>query len=413
VCLAALPALVGCVEAPADSSDADSRVYFNPLERRARTVREVEVPEPPLSLEENERIRRIVGGFRERALTLFRRDDPDRPVDEIERIFRSTGKYLELAGIYQGVVAEQGVESDAAPRLAWILVRLGQERQARELLDRLLKVRPESALVHFVDGSFWFNRAPESREAAARTVVSWRRALERDPEFEGPERLDASALRRKIRRIEGRLPEEPESILARSDEGDGGLSSEGDGPVGASDDREQPSELDEGGQEADDGGESRAGTADAFRESGRASDTGATDTGATDRRESGASADAGADAGPSAPLLLTRADLALRNGEIEEARRLYRRILEEREERQLEAEFGLIRTEQRAGVDAAKLVEQLRALVDRSDLTARLAYSMHSFARGTLDAPGLAEQFRERVRELDPEYAEKMGLGAP
>lgn len=406
VAVAVLSSVVGCGMAP-ENGDDGGRVHFNPLERDARAVREIETPSPPVSVEDNERMRRIISGFRENAQEVFRRDDPNRPLGEIERLFQSTGKYLQLVGIYQEVVDEQGIESGAAPRLAWVLVRLGQERQARELLDRLLEAQSDNAFVHFVDGSYWFNRVRQSREAAARAAVAWRRVVELEPEFQGPRGLNARAVRRKVRQIEQRLPQSPEQMLAAAEQEGGGE------PGGSGEPPERGTQPEEGEESTDDEpesetspgrsrptGEAGAPTAES-RDAGRADpDGGAAET---DAEGAGTSA-------PAVPVLVTRADLALGRGDVAKARRLYRTILEERASDHLGATFGMIRVRYQEDGASAELADQLRELLDRSDLEAELAYEMGLFARAKLDDSDLAGEFWDRVRELDPDYAESVGL---
>jgi len=394
---------VGCGGTSEDGEDA-GRVHFNPLERDGRAVREVEPPDPPVSVADNDRVERIISGFRENAQEVFRRDDPNRPLGEIERLFESTGKYLQLVAIYQEVVEKQGFESEAAPRLAWALVRLGQERQARDVLDRLIDEQSDEAFVHFVDGSYWFNKVRESREAGARAAVAWRRVLELDPGFQGPRGIGARGLRQNIRQIEKRLPESPEQMLAAAE------TERGNEP-GAS------GETAAGGDSAEesDGGEATAGESD---EGSRATED--ADASATPSRDAGGATSAGGsdtsgapDAGQAedpVPVLVTRADLALGRGDLAEARRLYRNILEGRDSDHLGATFGWIRVRFQESGASTELVDQLGALRDRSDLTAELAYEMGLFARAKLDDDDLAEAFWDRVRDLDPAYAESVGI---
>lgn len=399
---AVVPLLALAVGCGGEAESDDERVHFTPLERDEQSTREIDAPEPPVSLEEREELARLVRKFRQRAPEFFAKKTKDRPVSETERLFLSSGKYLQLVPIYQQVVDEQGLESPAAPRLAWVLVRLGQEKQARQLLDELLGVRPDDPFVHFVDGAYWFNQSTESSRAAAKAVLSWRRVLELDSTFEGPRRLDSRALKQKIQQIERRLPEAPEALASQEGPVDRG------GPP--PEERAAP-ENPEGAEMGDTGVES--GGADRA-DAGRGADAGTAsgpDAGSTARARS---ADAGVDGGARTPtpVLVTRAELATNDGELDRARRLYRRILEERGSDRPDAKFGLIQLGYRQNPNDESLAKRLRDLVDHPDMTASLAYEMGLFAQSKLERSKLAETCWKRVRQLDPSYAEQVGIGA-
>jgi tetratricopeptide (TPR) repeat protein len=106
---------------------------------------------------------------------------------------------------------------------------------------------------------------------------------------------------------------------------------------------------------------------------------------------------------------LTRASLAVSEGDIEEARGLYESVLEDDSDH-LRAQFGLLKVRQRDGAAANSLEEQARSLLEHPKLDAQTAYNIGLFARAKLDAEGLAESFFDVVRTKDPAFAEQNGL---
>ena len=396
----------GCSEEVGSSNDR--QIDFHPLERDSRLITEGEDPGPPVDLEQNPEYRQIIEGFRANADVLFARQDIAKRLDQIEQVFLGTGRYLELVAIYQDVVAERGLKNPAATRLAWAYVRLGQEKQARRLLDRLLEVQPQNPEVYFIDGSFWFNRARQSQTAAARTILAWRRVVELDPNFEGYRKIGAADLKRQTRQLQSQLPKPAEQIVQAAE----------------AEDKGQATGADEGGAPAVDqmpGGEqaeqpaAEEGESDAGRKPVAEADAG---TAQEQTAPAPAEPDAGrADAGPTAdqpqrtptPILLTRADLALGQGKLDRATSLFQKVLD-RDSDNLDVRIGLVRVERQRTPDDPKVAEKVRQLAEADNLTASQAYDLGLFAKVKLGDDPLARQLWKKVRELDPDYADRLGL---
>ena len=383
------------LSACADEETGDEkRVDFTPLERQSKMTRPVVDPAPPVDLEEHPEYRQIIRGFRNNAAALFEREDIGERIQQIERVFVGTGKYLELLAIYQEVVEKQGLVSAAAPRLAWSYIRLGQRRQARELIDRLLEARPKDAVVAFLDGSWWFNEVRESEKAAARAAIAWRRALDLDPDFQGFAQINAPALEQKVRQLEARLSKPPEELIG------------GEAPA-------EPPQVEEAEPKSETSASAEGEAAgEGVEEAAETLAEGAAETVEEPVREESAPSDrSGANGGERPiPILLTRADLALNAGRLGEAKGLYERVLEADPER-LEAEFGLIRVLYKENPHASEAHERAEKLVGRPRLGADLAYDLGLFARAKLERPELADKFFDVVRSKDPSMAEKLGIG--
>jgi tetratricopeptide (TPR) repeat protein len=409
-------AMLGACSSSDEGSD-DSRVHFTPLERESRSVEPVDAPAPSVSLEERPEYKKIIEGFRSQAVQLFQRDDIDRRLNQIERVFIGTGKYLELVAVYQDVVDELGLESPAAPRLARGYIRLGQREQAREFLDKLKEARPEDAQVAFLEGLYAVSAPQQTAEAASQAVTAWRRTLELDPDFEGPGRMTADRLERQIEQLDKRASagdrggQQQPGPVAQADQ----PGSDGTGP-GAPAGDDQPD--DEKSADDETAGEDSADGAD--RESTDEAEspeqkTGAerADVGMADEADDGDGAsEPTPDAGGETPagVLVLRADEARATGNLEKAAETYQKVLD-RAPDHLDAKFGLLQVDWKRDGNADDIAGRLKSLLDHPELTAREAYQMAQFADGELGRAELAETFRQRVRELDADYADKLGIG--
>jgi tetratricopeptide (TPR) repeat protein len=312
--------------------------------------------------------------------------------------------------IYQDVVDQRGLDTEASPRLAWAYVRLGQEQQARELLDKLLEARADDADVHFIDGSFWFNRARESPVAAARTAVAWERALELDPNFKGYEGITAAAMQKQVAQLKSRLPKSPARMVREAEAqeaaessgaGEGGVAAHGGQMPGGGAMGQMPAENEEEGAEPD------AGASDTATAAPAEPDTGVADTGSAESK-----ADAGAEEEPTktpVPILLTRADMALNQGELDRAESIYGKVLD-REEGNIDARIGLVRLDYKRAPEDGKIVQKVRRIAESDRLTASQAYDLGLFADVKLGETELARELWEKVRALDADYADRLGL---
>lgn len=394
----------------ADGGTDESTVYFTPLERQETVVEPVEAPGPPVDLENRESYRQIVEGFRKSAAALFQREDIEKRLDQIERVFLGTGKYLELVSIYQDVYDRLGVDSPVADRLAWAYIRLGQRQQARALLDEMQRARPNDATVAFLDGFYWMNAGQDSPKAFARAVLQWRRVLDLAPNFEAFGRVSARSLKARIRQLERRLPKPPEQLVERPKtvvaDGDGGGTDTESGTETSEDAPTPESEAEPAdgktaeASPSDEETDERTKKADAETPKDAPSTSGA--------RASDESADD--DQGPTpVGVVMMRADEALSKGNPTEAERRYEKILD-RDPDHAGAQIGLVKVAWKQNPEDPKLADRVRKLADNQDLEARDVYDLGLFAKVRLKDQKLAEEIFERVREMNPEFAKKVGI---
>ena len=381
VCLA----LAGCGQQP---SSSDGVTYFHPLQAEESLVEPVEDPGAPVDTEEMRGYRQIMEGFRANAGALFQRSDIEKRLDQIEQVFISTGHYLELVGIYQRVVEQQGIESTAAPRLAWSLVRLGQRQQAKALIDRLKDARPQDPDVHFIDGAFWLNRAQESREAGAKTAMAWQKTLELDSDYKGFQDATASDIQNQIDRLKQNLGAPPSEIIQKTQ------------PPAPAPAAEPPAEEEQVANQQDTGGKTTPDTED--RE--RPTDSDTEETAPTTPQEPPTT-----DEPSPVKVRLMRASLAASKGDLETAKRQYESVLDD-ESQNLRARFGLLKVRQKQGDAVGTLKDEVRSLLEHPALDAPTAYNIGLFARARLDSDELATSFFDVVRTKDPEFAAQNGL---
>ena len=400
-------ALAGCGQQP---SSSDGVTYFHPLQAEESLVEPVEDPGAPVDTEEMRGYRQIMEGFRANAGALFQRSDIEKRLDQIEQVFISTGHYLELVGIYQRVVEQQGIESKAAPRLAWSLVRLGQRQQAKTLIDRLKDARPQDPDVHFIDGAFWLNRAQDSREAAAKTAMAWQKTLELDSDYKGFQEATASDIQNQIDRLKQNLGAAPSEIIQKT---------QPPAPVPAAeppseDPRAEDQRDTEGTSTPDAEARERPSEPDAEETAQAAASSDPTDS--PEETESDSPDATGApqespttDEPSTVKVRLMRASLAASKGDLETAKRQYESVLED-ESNNLQARFGLLKVRQKQGDAIGTLEDEVRSLLDHPELDAPTAYNIGLFVRARLDSDELATSFFDVVRTKDPEFAEQNGL---
>lgn len=191
-------------------------VWFTAVETELPEPELVPDPGPAMSKAQISSYEPIVNGFVKNHERLLARTDIRTQIERIENIFIALGRFHEIVAIYRDDVAVKGVQSHIADRLAWAYVRLGQRKLARDLLDELLVALPDNASVHFLDGAYWIQIGERTPEELQKVVSAWRRLLELDPQFVGPEGLDAAVIAAEVEKFEQQLeatpPAEPSAI---------------------------------------------------------------------------------------------------------------------------------------------------------------------------------------------------------
>lgn len=185
------------------------------LERDVYESTVMQDPGTGITREELERYAQIFENFEASAPAILASDEMGERLESIERVYMSSGRYLELVAMYRKSTDERGMARGAAPiRLAWAMVRLGQDRESRELVEQLLKVRPANPDVWFLLGAIWIKEASGSKDAAERVVMAWRKVLQLDADYVGFEGISAQTLRRELERFAPTVQLSPEDAQA-------------------------------------------------------------------------------------------------------------------------------------------------------------------------------------------------------
>ena len=208
--IAALAGLSACTRGVEPTSGAGV-VYLSALEPDTYSPTVLADLGPPITAKEREIIEQAhVTPFLKNPRAYF---DAPRAGDRLERVetaFTATGRLLELVAVYREEVKARGMDSPAAPRLAWWLIRLGQEGQARAQVEAYAKAKPEDGTAWFLLGALWMRGLNTDAKAAALVLLSWERALELDPKLRGFERFGADAVRSQLAMLRQRAPITPE-----------------------------------------------------------------------------------------------------------------------------------------------------------------------------------------------------------
>ena len=185
--------VVGCGDGHV--ADGDGVVYLTPwnhdqigaerLEDRAPSV----APEPyrhqnDRSFDEGlEQYGIVVEDFLEQPDYTLQRPDVVDYLGPIERSFIFSGRYLELAAVYQQHYRRNGIDSVAAPGLAWTYAKLGNQPGAEVLIEEMLEDRGDDPMTWAVVAKYYGRQAHSSQEAARQAKEAYQRLRELDPNF--------------------------------------------------------------------------------------------------------------------------------------------------------------------------------------------------------------------------------------
>lgn len=405
-------ATAGCSEA--DLPEADSLVYLSPWSGRDLQAEPARASSPTrLSAAEQANYKEIADSFVQNAPSLLTRADVVQRLESIEQVFLLTGRYMELVALYQDAVEAGGPASPAAPALAWSYVQLGQEPRARALIDQLKTTRPDEAVVHVLDASLHLARMERDSSAAGQALASFQRARQLDPAF-GPFRgLNAAGIAEQINRLEARQARTTGATQnAVSSAHTAQNNAEVQPPVEETPTEERP--VDERLSAQNQPSEQPP---VAQNELPTAQPPAAQNPIAVGQPPT---AQNSAVLQPSAPGPQQQAAIMVADGQItmargedhfEEAQRYFRRALEF-EPNNIAAGLGLLQIASRSGAPDEMVRSQIELLNRQPDLNARQAYELAMIALRRLNDRPLATSLLQKVQDLDPRYAERVGVDA-
>ena len=367
-----------------------------------------------LSPEDRARYDQLYATFTQNAPRLLTQDDvPLQYMESIEKAYLSDGRALDLAAIYRRSVDESGMESGvAAPRLAWLLVRLGQEKEALSMIEALIRARPERADPWFLYGAYWLKEAAESKDALKRALVGWGRALRLDPSYQGFEGIDAKTIRSQLSAMRLRaLDVSPADLEAIEQDLLPAAAPAAPSPE-SGDLTEAPSPSIAQPSLAQDAPEAQPSVAEPAAPQQAQAQPVAEAQPATPERDD-----------PDAlPILVGRAQLARGDGDEAAAARFVRRAVTKHVPDKdfvravkgtappSRAMIDLIRLARDLDIESTRATQALRALSTREDLSTARRYAIATYLWRTLDDRASALAAFELIAERDPAFSSARNL---
>lgn len=381
-------------------------VRFSALETDEIGPQILDDPGPSASPQQLSTYEPIVQGVRDSRKELFARADVGGQLERIEGVFISTGEYLELVSYYQQHVEEAGPNDDVGRRLAWALIRLGQMKQARDLIDELMELSPRDPLVHFLDGSYYLQTEGESVDDRKKALAGWERTVELDPDFRGYEGITAAVMKNQMQQMRASIPpEEAEESGGEADAPEAkavaaarGVLNTANGPVG--DDGDAVA-----GAEPSDGATAEGEQPEPAEEASAAAEiAGNTEIAENAENAAGEAAERpGADSDREYKVLVARGEIALSQKKFEEAETFFIEAKKVRPDG-FAAELGQLQAGW--GVESARNVVSSRArkLAER-DLSGEESLRLGRFVWTRMQDRQLATKLLEDAKKKAPDRA--------
>lgn len=192
--------------------DPREMVYFAAIETDKLEPQPIPDPGVNVTAVQRSSSEKIVDGFLQNHTRLLAEPEVTIRIEQIENIFLALGRFHELMAVYRDDWEQKGPASYVADRYAWGLVRLGQGKRARAVIDALLVARPNEGRIHFLDGAEYLQEQPPNPANFAKIVAAWRKVLEVEPTYVGYEGIDAEMLKVEIEKFAERIP--PDAVPA-------------------------------------------------------------------------------------------------------------------------------------------------------------------------------------------------------
>lgn len=358
---------------------------FSPLQTSPITSRTLNAPPSDVPPEVLANYGPIIDGFEKNSETLLRRNDIEPRLEQIESVYVATGRYLELVAIYQTDVEKHGLDSAASASLVWAWMQIGQRKKARDLIDRLIKEKPQSATTWFLEGAYWLPDAQTASEPAKKTIAAWQKTLELDPGFSNFKSFNAATLRQQISHLQQRVASSPLNAANAQQ-------SAVPAPQAAAPEKPAVEEVSEPVVEAPRVEEKPV-------EKPEETEASAQEIQEIEKPQE------------SADVLVAQGQIALSRGQQAQARMFFTRALAA-ESDNIGAAVGMFNVRRLEGAEREVLLKDLKTLAAHPKMTAQHAYELGMFAvRGAKDN-ALAIELFERTMQLDAGYAERAGVPA-
>lgn len=378
------------------------------------------IPDPGVRTRPDElaQLEPVVQGVLENADRFFEQNPSVKQIELVERAFLATGRYIDLVAIYRAQSDKLGLKHQATERLAWSMLRLGQEPEAKALIERLIQANPTDPDPWFLLGAFWLKPASseDSRDAALKFLLGWGRVLELAPDYVGFEGLTASTVQRQLTIMRRRtLPSQAELDKVEAELAPKGAKP----PTPPTEPPTAPSET-----PPTETPPAETPPAKAPPETPPTTPpTNAATPPATPPTNPPAVAPPTPAANDALAVQLGRAHLAIAEGNLDSAKRWLRRAKRTHYPKQTLETFvaapatsasdawSLVRTTWDAG-ETAPASRALRALAGRKNLPAAQTYQMAMFAFKKLDDRATAIALIQALQSQHATYAKKVGADA-
>lgn len=359
-------------------------VYFTAVETKTPKPTPIIDQEPELTKTQRDTYDPIIEGFLENYPNLIGRPDIRPQLEQLETVFVTSGRYLELYEIYNEDYKKRGLDSHTVERLAWGHVRLGQQKAARDLIDELIKRNPSDPVPHFLSGAYYLQWDPTSDKSLKGIVESWGRLLELAPNYRGFEGITARDIRTQLDRakriLEQRgVKEEPNGLsaleLARERVGKAPAMAlatieaamkpvEEPQVVESEKEPEPPQEQPE---------QPKTNKEQEYK------------------------------------LAVARGEILLAEGKAREAENAFLAAKSIKPDG-FGAEFGQLRAGWTIETQRPKVARRIRTLAQREDLTAHQYYDLGLFAYSRMDDKDLSGTLFAKTKSMDPELAKRLGI---
>ncbi len=342
---------------------------------------------PAFSKEKSEQFTAIMDGFSKNASSRFSDPELIRHIDRIEAIYIESGRYLELTKLYEDEYTEKGKDAKMIDRLAFAYIRLGQDKAARDLLDEIGEIRPGSADLHFLEGSFWM-RQPRTIPNLTNALKAWVKVLELEPDYVGFERMDKRTIQPIIDRLRRVVP--ADKLIEKVDvkkptEIPVAVEKKEEEKIEPLPEKEVPEKEVKGEIKPEANPEEVAPEKVAPPVAKRSVDD-------------------------EYLLKIAMAEIAVSEGNFDKGDRLYEEAKVLKPDG-FEAEFGPLRSKWRFEPARNKISVSVRKLALRK-LNAKQAYQVGLFVFSNMNAKKLARDLFESVQKQDPDFAKEVGLEA-
>ena len=356
--------LTGCGEV---SFTVDStQVWFTPLSTPSVEPEPVgERSDGSSRAETKPGYREIMDGFRNNADILIERSDIESRLPQIERVFIQSGQYLELLAIYRRLVDAHGLDNPAAHRLVWGYIRLGDPTRARTYLNRLHRLAP-GPTVWFLEGSYWLQRLENgTSQAGAKAAAAWETLLGKAPDFSGFGNMSPPQIRKQLNRLKKRVSND--SVRQAKKWFEEQHSTEQTKQNGGSAQLQRVSKSSEPQQQEAPKLETKT-----SQESAKNTE----DEGRDKQTETSEK---------SLKLELAKGRIAMSEGDYEEAKRIFERLLQ-RQPDNPRFEFELLKAQSRLDGDQSRIERKLDSLAEREGLSESLERDLSRFRQRSISS---------------------------